>query len=281
MRRVNVAGDAIFVDEIGIETGIHGDFRLKSTYQPIFRRELSTLRPAAVEGHMAAFVDGIEVPPGRPLEDADPSDRLFVKGMCRELHLRNHHNIGVADLDLFVRYDPGASRDPKAVARDVAGLARRLGEIELDPRLVVCALGETGELDLSALLVLVGEMHRHGLRVALDDFGGGDATFERIGLLRPDIVKTDGAWFRRLCASQPTSKLFCSIAETIRGFGATVLVDGVETPAQLRVALDARAEFLQGCLLARPALAGTIFDPTPLDIAGLLQADAKVVSLFG
>ncbi|RUX99881.1 EAL domain-containing protein, partial [Mesorhizobium sp. M7A.F.Ca.US.005.03.2.1] len=34
-RRRNV-GDAIRVDEVGIEYGMYGEFRLRSAYQPIF-----------------------------------------------------------------------------------------------------------------------------------------------------------------------------------------------------------------------------------------------------
>ncbi|RWH40986.1 MAG: EAL domain-containing protein, partial [Mesorhizobium sp.] len=34
-RRRNV-GEAIFADEVGIEYGVYGAFRLRSAYQPIF-----------------------------------------------------------------------------------------------------------------------------------------------------------------------------------------------------------------------------------------------------
>ena len=39
--------------------------------------------------------------------------------------------------------------------------------------------------------------------------------------------------------------------------GSKVLVEGIETPEQLVVAISAGADHLQGFLLARPALAGT------------------------
>ena len=34
---------AIIADEIGLETGIYGQYRLKTSYQPIFRRDGATL----------------------------------------------------------------------------------------------------------------------------------------------------------------------------------------------------------------------------------------------
>lgn len=281
LERAAFVSDAIFVDEVGIEIGVYREFRLKSAYQPIFRRGPSTLRPIAVEGLVAPFRDGQPMPAGMLFEGARREDRLFIESMCRALHLRNHHNIGAPDVQLFFNYDPSANSDLEKSLREIAFMARRLAEIELDPRLLVCEITEHAPLDQSVLVRLVEEMRGHGIRIALDDFGSGHSTFERIKLLKPDIVKTDGPWFRRLCADEPTAKLFAPITAQIRNLGANLLVEGVETPLQLQIALDAGAELFQGYLLGRPALAGTIFDETPLEIEQLLRTEPKVVSLFG
>ena len=53
--------ESILVDDNGIEYGIYGDFRLRSAYQPIFRREGATLVPFAVEG-LVAVVFGPALP---------------------------------------------------------------------------------------------------------------------------------------------------------------------------------------------------------------------------
>ncbi|RUT80621.1 EAL domain-containing protein, partial [Mesorhizobium sp. M7A.T.Ca.US.000.02.2.1] len=47
-RRRNV-GDAIQVDEVGIEYGIYGEFRLRSAYQPIFAPRGRSLHAVAAE----------------------------------------------------------------------------------------------------------------------------------------------------------------------------------------------------------------------------------------
>ena len=52
----------ILVDEAGIESGIWGAFRLKSGYQPVFRRDGETLLPFAVEGRTLVQLDGSAVP---------------------------------------------------------------------------------------------------------------------------------------------------------------------------------------------------------------------------
>jgi len=160
-------------------------------------------------------------------------------------------------------------------------MARQLQEIELDPTLLICEITEAAALDQETLLELMSEMRRHGIRIAVDDFGSGHSTFERVGLFKPDIVKIDGAWFRRLCEDESTARLFGPIAATFRHLGSKVLVEGIETAAQLRVAVEGKVDLLQGFLLARPALAGTIFEEAPVPMDRLFDAEAKIVPLFG
>ncbi|TIX39920.1 MAG: EAL domain-containing protein, partial [Mesorhizobium sp.] len=45
--------------------------------------------------------------------------------------------------------------------------------------------------------------------------------------------------------------------------------------------LDGGVDLLQGFYLARPALAGTLFDEEPLPIDRLLGRDSNVIPLFG
>jgi EAL domain-containing protein (putative c-di-GMP-specific phosphodiesterase class I) len=268
--------ETIFVDEVGIEIGLLGDFRLKSAYQPIFRREGAELRPVAVEGKVAPFLEGRAVAATEFLAKVAPDDRLFVESLCNALHLRNHHNVGLPWLELFVSYHPRGNGE---FLREMAALAEILDEIELDPRLVVCEISEAAALDQQTLQALASEIRRHGMRVSIGDFSHSPGG--QVGGFRPDIVKIEGAWFRRLCEDDGTARLFAPVAATFRQLGAQILVGGIETVTQLRVAIDGQADLLQGRLLARPALAGTIFEEEALSLDRLLDFPGKVVPLFG
>lgn len=268
--------EAIFVDEVGIEIGLLGDFRLKSAYQPIFRREGAELRPIAIEGKVAPFLEGKSAAATEFLGNVPPRDRLFVESLCNALHLRNHHNVGLPWLELFVSYNPRGSSE---FLSEMAALAEILDEIDLDPRLVVCEISEAAALDQETLLALASEIRRHGMRVAIGDFShspGGE-----VGAFRPDIVKIEGAWFRRLCRDDGTARLFAPVAAMFRQLGAQILVGGIETVTQLRVAIEGQADLLQGRLLAPPALAGTAFEEGSLPLEKLLGSSGKVVPLFG
>lgn len=280
MNRFQSVNDAIVVDEVGIESGRYGPFHLKSAYQPVFRRDGAFLTPFAVEGLIMPFVEGEPVPSCRLFEETPPQDRMFVEIMCRALHLRNHHNIGVPELRLFFNFDPHVNSDRAASIAQIRFMAKRLREIGLDTRLLVCEITEASALSDKTMVRLAAEMRRHGIRLAIDDFGSGHSTLERVEMIEPDIVKIDGAWFRQIVATPAGARLFPALVQGFRDRGAQVLVEGVETPYQLLTALDAGADFLQGYLLARPALAGTIFDETPLPIEALAGSGDKVVRLF-
>lgn len=268
--------DAIHVDEVGIEMGVLGDFRLKSAYQPVFRREAGELRPVAIEGKVAPFLHGEPVPALDFLDKVPAERRMFVESLCNTLHLRNHPNVGLPWLELFVSYNPRGSSE---FLQEMAAMAATLEEIELDPRQVVCEISEAAALDQETLQALSHEIRRHGMRVAIGDFShspGGE-----VGAFRPDIVKIEGAWFRRLCEDDGTARLFSPVAATFRQLGAQIFVGGIETVTQLRVAIDGKADLLQGRLLSPPALAGTLFDEDSLSLDRLLDTPDKVVPFFG
>jgi EAL domain-containing protein (putative c-di-GMP-specific phosphodiesterase class I) len=260
---------------------VYGDYRLKSSYQPIFAPRDGLLFPVAVEGLISPQLAGQPVPSALFFGEVPPEDGLFIESMCRALHLRNHHNIGVEDLELFFNYDPCANRDLVKSLNEIAFMARRLKEISLAPHLLTCEINESAARDVDVLVRLVAEMRSHGIRIAIDDFGAGHSTLERFSVLQPEIVKLDGARFRKLAAHREAERLLGLAVRGFRAAGAQVLIEGIETTQQLAVALAAGADLLQGYLLGLPALVGTIFDTAPRSVAELLAADRKVIPLFG
>lgn len=280
MERPRRVSDAIVADEIGIEYGRYKDFILKTAYQKIFRRDDGLLHPFAVEGLVAPFREGRPVSPQELFEMTPPEDEVFVESMCRALHLRNYDNIGVEGLVLFFNFDPRANSDFALTVKELEFIAGRYGEIQLDSRLLVCEIIETEAQDAGTLVDIVAEMRRHGIRLAIDDFGVGHSNLDRVKLLSPDIVKIDGTWFRQIAAIPAAVVLFRNFVSGLHDLGCQVLIEGIETSPQLKCAIDAGVDLLQGYLFSRPRLAGTIFDPVSLRLDTLLSPDANVVHLF-
>jgi EAL domain-containing protein (putative c-di-GMP-specific phosphodiesterase class I) len=279
-RRRDVA-QAIRADEIGLEYGVYGAYRLRSTCQPIYAPKDGNLVPVAVEALIQPQRAGAIVPPQAFYGEVSGDDRLFVESLSRALHVRNYPYVGLDGVDLFFNYDPLVNDHLGRALAEIRLMAQHLGQYDLDASMLVCEITEQAAPDDCVLLATVREMRRNGFRIAIDDFGAGHSTEARIRLLEPDIVKIDGAWFSELCRHAAAEKLFRPLLSLLHDQGAKVLVEGIEQPAQLHVALDAGADLLQGFLLARPALTGTLLSAEPLAIEALVKPTAKIIPLFG
>ena len=104
----------------------------------------------------------------------------------------------------------------------------------------------------------IKDLRNLGVRISLDDFGTGFASFQHLRQLEFDELKIDTEFVRGL-GQDPTAEVivdgFLSIAE---GLGVSVVAEGVETEAQ-RAYLEDR-----GCLCAQ----GFLFSKArPFDIA--------------
>jgi PAS domain S-box-containing protein len=91
-----------------------------------------------------------------------------------------------------------------------------------------------------------------GLRVAIDDAGGGYASFLHIVNLRPDIIKLD----RNLVAGIGTDPAKRAVAHAIRDLaaelGAAAVAEGVESAVDSRAAAEHGLPLQQGYVIARP-----------------------------
>jgi EAL domain-containing protein (putative c-di-GMP-specific phosphodiesterase class I) len=257
------AKPTFLVDEIGIAYGRFGDLVLKSCYQPLYRVEGDWLRPFGVEALVTGMRETAAIGADEILGGVDGAQREALERLCRMLHVRNYHNMGLPGVQLFFNANPGFT------VEDVEQLGWILAEEDIAPELVTCEITEQAGDD-ARLPVLAAELRAIGVRLAVDDFGAGHSTAARVRALRPDTVKIDAAWFHAAVSRPEALKLLPSLFARLGDFGCGILVEGIETPRHLHAAVDAGADLLQGYLLARPALAGTIIDESSLLIRDLM-----------
>ena len=265
--------DAIAVDEVGIEAGVFGTYRLRSVYRRVFAREGDYLVPVAVEGEIVPHRNGQPVLRQEFFDQLAPEEIPAVETMSCALHLRNRRNIGVETLDLHFKYDPRLLGE----ASPAGLLPGQIAESEVDPRTLVVELVEPGTIEPLALSRLATEMRNLGVRLAIDGFGTEPVTQETFDLLRPNVFKIDGARLLTLCRDAATARLFALLVSSLRDRGSKLLVAGIEDSEQLRAALLAGADLLLGDHLAPSAPVGTVFNEAPVSIAGVTALEPNVV----
>jgi diguanylate cyclase (GGDEF)-like protein len=99
----------------------------------------------------------------------------------------------------------------------------------------------------------IGEIRRLGVLVAVDDFGTGYSSLSALQRLPADVVKLDRSFLPKQEVIGPADHAFLSaVVALAHTTGLKVVVEGVETQAQLNATVLAGADAIQGYYLARP-----------------------------
>jgi diguanylate cyclase (GGDEF)-like protein len=105
----------------------------------------------------------------------------------------------------------------------------------------------------SHLLGPVRILRDAGLLIAIDDVGFGNSCLESLVLLEPDIVKIDKRCVTGLCGDRDRIRHLERFVTLSRVLGADVIVEGVETEADLAIVRDLGVPYAQGFYWGRPA----------------------------
>lgn len=100
-------------------------------------------------------------------------------------------------------------------------------------------------------LDVIEALRSRGIRVAVDDFGAGYASFEYLTHFDPDVVKLDRA-FTVEPGTAGGENLLPMLVEMAHRMGKPVVVEGVEQSTEWDRVAASRCEFVQGYFTGRP-----------------------------
>lgn len=222
---------------------------LRSRFQPIY-----SPRRAACVGHealaRAADPIGRFLPTESVFGVVAGARRVFLDRICRALHLRNFATLDPGEGTLFVNVRPEAAVSDVSCLREYEGLIRYYG---LVPRRVCMEIVESHCEDEGLLREAVAAYRAMGSSIAIDDFGTGRSNFDRIVTLRPDMVKLDRSMLVEAMGRSRASSRLAPMIRMLQESGAQVVMEGIESPEEALVAIDAGADLLQGNYFAAPA----------------------------
>ena len=107
-------------------------------------------------------------------------------------------------------------------------------------------------VDMERTRLLVESLHDMGFQISLDDFGKGYSSLTYLQKMEFDILKIDRSFIRNLESSPKDLLLLRHVLLMAHDFGKKVVVEGLETDHQVRLAKELSADFGQGYFLARP-----------------------------
>jgi diguanylate cyclase (GGDEF)-like protein/PAS domain S-box-containing protein len=135
----------------------------------------------------------------------------------------------------------------------VPELQRAISHNQLSPRQLEVEVTESSLAhNLADAARQLQQLRNLGVRVALDDFGSGNCSLKMLRDLPIDTLKLDRHLIAQLPHSRGDATLARGVIDVCRGFGITVIAEGVETREQYAWLRDNGCELAQGFLIAKP-----------------------------
>jgi diguanylate cyclase (GGDEF)-like protein len=132
-----------------------------------------------------------------------------------------------------------------------SGLADVLQAEGVSPSALCLEVTESMLTDGAAAYVLA-DVRKLGVHVAVDDFGIGYSSLSYLRRLPVDIVKLDRSFLENVEGDVGVVSFISAVIMLAHSAGMSVVMEGIETQAQLETALAAGADVVQGFLLATP-----------------------------
>ena len=219
-------------------------------FQPLVRA-----KDGSVFGYEALLRSGESALPG-PADVLSAAERL---GEMPRLGRRARERAAAPLLEtpgdevLFVNLHPEDLADP-----ELGSLGSALTRIS---ERVVLEVTERASLEsVENVRERVRSLREVGFRIAVDDLGAGYAGLTSFALLEPEFVKIDMTLTRDIDTSSVKQRLVRTLTGLCADMGMTIVVEGVETPAERDTLGELGCDLLQGYLFAKP---GRPF-PTPV-----------------
>ncbi len=181
------------------------------------------------------------------------NNRYSIDQQCREKAIALSASLGILKTDAYlsVNFYPNAVYEPRNCLERTFRAA------------------ETASFPLSRIVFEVTEMERvrshrhlndimteyrkHGLRVAIDDFGAGHSGLNLLSVFQPDFLKIDRALVDRIDQRPVSRSIVKSVVQVCRDLGIKMIAEGIEREEEKQVLCELGNFTMQGFLFAPPA----------------------------
>lgn len=105
------------------------------------------------------------------------------------------------------------------------------------------------------LTAAINNYRDRGYKIAIDRFGSAQSHIDRLWKFSPDFVKLDLGLIQNAEGNERIRKLLPGLVKMIKDLEAQPIVTGIETQAQLDIAIESGSTLFQGYFLAKPVTA--------------------------
>lgn len=117
---------------------------------------------------------------------------------------------------------------------------------------IVLEIKEDTICDINALNIFCQKYKNLGFIIAIDDFGTGYSSFDRLAIIKPDIVKIDRSLISNIQNNYINTSILKSIVDISNKIGALTLAEGVETKEEILLCMKTHIDIYQGFYFEKP-----------------------------
>lgn len=245
------------LDDYGLVEQSTGEFnstflgvQLNSAFQPIYDSEAgdlfgheALLRPS-LGGELAST-------PEFAFTYAEQANKLVeFDRVSRTLHVLNFKQIYAENGLLFLNVHPKLLI---AVGEHGKVFERILHAHSVPTSRVVIEIQEGLVEQDKQLAEAIDNYRERGYKIAIDRFASQQSHIDRLWKFLPEFVKLDLNLIHQSERNTHIRKVLPGLVKMIKDIGAQAIIVGIETKAQLDIAVETGATLLQGNFLASPA----------------------------
>ncbi len=207
------------------------------------------------------------IPPGQFIPIAEENGLIIDIGRwVLETACRQAKEYADTGLDLVMSVNVSAFQ-----LKDIhfpATVIEVLSEIGLPAKYLELEITETTVMqDLDKVINILRELKKHGISIALDDFGSGFSSLNYLKNLPVDNLKLDRSFIHELPYSDEGKTITASLIKLAHDLNMKVIAEGVENNQQLDLLLEQGCDYIQGYFFYYP------LDPQKIrDILTMLKA---------
>lgn len=133
-----------------------------------------------------------------------------------------------------------------------SGLAPEYLELEITESVLIESF--------AAVIEVLHEIRKMGIKIALDDFGTGYSSLSYLKKLPINTLKIDKLFVEDITEDSQEESITGAIISLVHRLGLDVIAEGVETEEQMRSLLASQCDYFQGYLLGKPLSEGEFAD---------------------
>lgn len=227
------------------------------------KRQLSDQKPAGYEALLRLDIDGPVNPELLVGTDMPMQAQLAVT----EVVLDRAAAFAAAQIGIANGGPISVNASPAIVCSDrFQGIvARTLARWSLAPACLTIELTEhNSDASFAELAAAASRLAMLGIGVAIDDFGRGTTSYEKLMELPLSELKIDKEIFWNVVSGSLSAALIEEVIRFGHANGIQSTIEGIETEAQMRIARRLGADFGQGYFWDRPQLVDVAAAPTEI-----------------